>query len=57
MPQTSSAVALWLVKLDAMIALQLDEKIVETAKGMLVNKFFFPQFFSPFASSSDIVVF
>ncbi|KNA24735.1 hypothetical protein SOVF_013180 isoform A [Spinacia oleracea] len=33
MPQTSSAVALWLVKLDAMIALQLDEKIVETAKG------------------------
>ncbi|XP_021733997.1 homeobox-DDT domain protein RLT3-like isoform X2 [Chenopodium quinoa] len=31
MPQTSSAVALWLVKLDAFIALQLDERVVGTA--------------------------
>lgn len=38
MPQTSSAVALWLVNLDALIASQLDEGIVVgDAKGKLLN--------------------
>lgn len=38
MPQTSSAVALWLVNLDALIASQLDEGIVVGgAKGKLLN--------------------
>lgn len=53
MPQTSSAVALWLVKFDASIALQLDEVVVVgTGKGMLLDKIFYClSFFQLFAFS------
>lgn len=59
MPQTSSAIALWLVKLDALIALQSDEGVtVETAKGMVYNKnSCCLGLFSPLLSTIVVVVF